>query len=1226
MIDPIRLRDELQDLVVRLEDDLREHLAEDPATDQRLRAEHAAAREAHRTAQAYEPSWRDGELTQAAVAYVLGCVFIRFLEDNDLIAAPWLAGPVGPRLDAARDRRTAWFQQHPRDTSLGYLRAAFSDVAKLPAMQPLFDERHNASWSVALGPDGAAMLHEFWQRRDEAGALVHDFTDAGRSTRFLGELYQELSAAARDRYALFQTPEFVEEFILDRTLEPAIVEFGLAKVTLLDPTCGSGHFLLGAFGRLLRKWELAEPGTKTEVLVQRALDAVAGADLNPYAIAIARFRLLVAAVHGTGGRRLADARNYKIHLAVADSLLHGNSWGARRLVGGQLSIGGEGRLDHLYRGEDAEAIADVLGHPYHIVVGNPPYVIVKDPTLNTEYRRYGSCRGKYSLAVPFTERFFDLALPAEDSAGYVGMITTNSFMKREFGKTLIEKFLPRWDLTHVIDTSDAPIPNHDTPTVILFGRHRQPLLGSRLRMVLGIRGELPPPTDPTKGKVWSEIVGLVDRPGETGEFVSASDVERERLAKHPWPTGGGGAAELKELLDEAGEKVLGDIATSIGITSFTLEDDIYLLPKASSQRLRLSDDDVRPMVAGDAVRDWQMGSIDVAAFPYDAQFEPIADSENSPLLRYLWRGRTCLTNNRMFGGVTKVQSGLRWFEYGRLTVDKLRVPRSLVFGEVATHNHFVLDRGGKVFKQTAPVIKLPVDGSEDDHLGLLGLLNSSVGGFWLRQVCQCKGIRGQAGGTTAERWEQFYQFNGTKLLRFPVVDSHPLELARQIDTVAQRLTELHPERSVTDATPTRGFLDRARDAAHALRQRMIFLQEELDWWCYRGYNLLAEDLTVPSDGNPPPDIGLGERAFEIVMAREMAAGRLTTNWFDRHGSTPVTEIPADWPPAYRAVVEHRLEAIATNPNIHLIEQPEYKRRWNNEPWPDQEARALRDWLLTRMEDRRYWFAADGRPQITSCAHLADLLRRDQDFLSVATLYRGRDDFHLVALVIELAESDAVPFLVAYRYTPEGRGNRTVWERTWDLQRQEDAIDARTRLLNDDPQYLSVEKATAEKARIVGNIPVPDKYDSGDFAKPTYWRLRGKLDVPKERFILYPGAEREVDTSPVLGWAGWEHLEQARALAEFTVTVRENEAWAAERIAPLLAGLDELVPWLKQWHNDRDPATGQRLGDYFEAFVAEEARSLGITLDALRALEPPRHTRGRRPQKKKTAKRSSTETE
>ena len=52
------------------------------------------------------------------------------------------------------------------------------------------------------------------------------------------------------------------------------------------------------------------------------------------------------------------------------------------------------------------------------------------------------------------------------------MITANSFMKREFGKKLIEKFLPSRDLTHVVDTSGAYVPGHGTPTVILFGRHQ----------------------------------------------------------------------------------------------------------------------------------------------------------------------------------------------------------------------------------------------------------------------------------------------------------------------------------------------------------------------------------------------------------------------------------------------------------------------------------------------------------------------------------------------------------------------------------------------------------------------------------------------------------------------------------------------------------------------------------------------------------------------------------
>ncbi len=61
------------------------------------------------------------------------------------------------------------------------------------------------------------------------------------------------------------------------------------------------------------------------------------------------------------------------------------------------------------------------------------------------------------------------------------------------------------------------------------------------------------------------------------------------------------------------------------------------------------------------------------------------------------------------------------------------------FAFVATHNHFVLDRGGKVFNRSAPVIKLPDEATEDDHLALLGVLNSSTACFWLKQVSYHKG-------------------------------------------------------------------------------------------------------------------------------------------------------------------------------------------------------------------------------------------------------------------------------------------------------------------------------------------------------------------------------------------------------------------------------------------------------------------------------------------------------
>src|SRR5262244_883028 len=276
MINRMQLLADLQALLRRLEADLLERSEEMAPVKEVLRGEHQRARTAERTAQSYD-EWRSDYITQMAAAWVLSCVFVRFLEDNRLIDPPRVAGP-GERLARARDEHEIYFRAHPTETDREYLLHVFDELARLPGAKDIFGA-HNPinelpTW---LSGDAAGALLTFFQRIDaDTGALVHDFTDPNWSTRFLGDLYQDLSEAARKKYALLQTPEFVEEFILDRTLTPAITEFGLGEVRLIDPACGSGHFLLGAFHRLLHEWQKREPAVNLRELAQRALEGVCG--------------------------------------------------------------------------------------------------------------------------------------------------------------------------------------------------------------------------------------------------------------------------------------------------------------------------------------------------------------------------------------------------------------------------------------------------------------------------------------------------------------------------------------------------------------------------------------------------------------------------------------------------------------------------------------------------------------------------------------------------------------------------------------------------------------------------------------------------------------------------------------------------------------------------------------------------------------------------------------
>ena len=288
-------------------------------------------------------------------------------------------------------------------------------------------------------------------------------------------------------------------------------------------------------------------------------------------------------------------------------------------------------------------------------------------------------------------------------------------------------------------------------------------------------------------------------------------------------------------------------------------------------------------------------------------------------------------------------------------------------------------------------------------------------------------------------FEDFYAHDGTKLRRLPVPDDRPLDLARKLDTLAQQRTRMLPAALVELGALSTASLQAARTGAREIREQMIALQEELDWRCYQLYGVTGDDLcTPPGDA---PTIRLGERAFEIVLARKIAAGEVETKWFERHGSTPIAEIPAHWPTAYRELVRRRIEAIENNASIALIEQPEYKRRWNDEAWETQQERALRGWLLDRLEKPSLW----SEPRLTTTAVLADRMREDQEFLQVAELYTGRPDFDVAKLVAGLVDNESVPLLSVLRYKPSGLRKREAWERTWDLQRREDAIDARVRI-------------------------------------------------------------------------------------------------------------------------------------------------------------------------------------
>ncbi|MDX9723755.1 MAG: BREX-2 system adenine-specific DNA-methyltransferase PglX, partial [Myxococcota bacterium] len=937
----------LQPALKALEKDLLER-AKLPEVERGLRVAWEDEKKSGETGQGFDP-WRRARVTQLAAAWVLSVVFVRTLEDRHLID-PRLAGPDADALARARDREASFVQLAPFLGPREYLLTVFRELAQLPGAREVFDTQHNPVWVLAPSSEGARALLDVFQQVD-AETGVPAFTFAGSDTRFLGDLYQDLSESVRKRYALLQTPDFVERFILEQTLTPAIETFGLAQVRLIDPTCGSGHFLLGAFRELLAAWQAQELTTPVETLAQRALDQVHGVDLNPYAVAIARFRLVLAVLEAVGIERLDRAPALRPQVVVADSLLHRE----RRQQGFAEWVDEEESQnwgDGLFRLSDRGAVAKVLRQRYHAVVGNPPYIVEKDAVKKTRYRKdYAAATFEVPLGPPFVERFFELSIPS----GYVGVIVSNAFTKRDSGRALIQDVLPRLDVDHLIDTSGCYLPGHGTPTLLLFGRNRTPSAPTVVA-VLGKRGEKEVPARAASAPVWSEIVHRHQTLGWDGPHISVESIPRPELRDPPWILAGGGARHVFKLLNSKASLHLSDFAQVMGAGAVTRADDVFILP---ARFLQMPEASAVEYVTGAHVRDWNISTALRIALPYQgAQTREPADL--GEFYHLAWRHRSALWLRRGKGFQTKLEQGGQFYEYSMYYPERYSADLRLSYPYVATHNHFVLSRGGKVFNKHAPVIILKDSYGKADHQALLGYLNSSTVGFWCRLVMFPKGIV-QAGESLTMRkapWLSYLEYSGNLLQQLPVpalelLTEQLLELVVAAEQTVQAMAAQAAEPVVAAtlaATPSLAALREARARSLAERARLrgvlVSLQEEMDWRVYGIFGLPT--LTAASVDEVRVSVEPQHRPFEVRLAREVATDISASEWFRIHKREAPTDVGGPLAELYRQRLR-LLDDPERGRWLRLLETPETKRRWS--PPDDAKAfkEAVRCWLLERHE-------------------------------------------------------------------------------------------------------------------------------------------------------------------------------------------------------------------------------------------------------------------------------------
>ncbi len=109
-------------------------------------------------------------------------------------------------------------------------------------------------------------------------------------------LSDEEGEEKQSKMGAFYTPRPLAEFILNKVLPYPTAEDTNHNIKILDPTCGSGIFLVESLNRLLDRWEMANPDKKLDfdTICKIVKDNIFGVEKNEEAIKVAAFSLYLA--------------------------------------------------------------------------------------------------------------------------------------------------------------------------------------------------------------------------------------------------------------------------------------------------------------------------------------------------------------------------------------------------------------------------------------------------------------------------------------------------------------------------------------------------------------------------------------------------------------------------------------------------------------------------------------------------------------------------------------------------------------------------------------------------------------------------------------------------------------------------------------------------------------------------------------------------------------------
>ncbi|MFH0862245.1 MAG: N-6 DNA methylase [Candidatus Altiarchaeota archaeon] len=274
---------------------------------------------------------------------------------------------------------------------------------------------------------------------------------------------------------VFYTPKYIVDYIVENTVGKLVKDKTpkeIAEVKILDPACGSGSFLIGAYTYLLRyhrDWYFEHKPEKhqdeiyqgkggqwhltTQEKKRILLNNIYGVDIDGQAVEVTKLNLMLKVLENESQDTLQAQKKLFRERALPD--LDNNIKCGNSLIGPDFYKNPQTTLaqEEQY-GINVFDWQKEFPFKFDAVIGNPPYVRQEMLGDFKEYfqRTYSTYQGAADLYVYFIEKGVSLL----NTEGIFGIIVANKWMKAKYGQPL-RKWMKERKIEEIIDFGDLRV-------------------------------------------------------------------------------------------------------------------------------------------------------------------------------------------------------------------------------------------------------------------------------------------------------------------------------------------------------------------------------------------------------------------------------------------------------------------------------------------------------------------------------------------------------------------------------------------------------------------------------------------------------------------------------------------------------------------------------------------------------------------------------------------------